>query len=90
VYDCLFVLAWWRRFVSYDLAQGNRQCRQTLDFALCHPGASVSYSYLASQHLISEVLQFLLRGCLTYMRHSMAPSLSRSFRHSLPAALCPE
>jgi hypothetical protein len=58
VYDCVFVLAWWRRFVSYDLAQGNRQCRQTLEFSLCRPGASVSYGYLASQQLFSEVLQF--------------------------------
>lgn len=54
VYDCVFVLAWWRRFVSYDLAQGNRQCRQTLEFSLCRPGASVSYGYLASQQLFSE------------------------------------
>jgi hypothetical protein len=51
VYDCLFVVAWWQRFLLGE-PRGRKQAAATLERMLCGPAASGTISFSPAIELL--------------------------------------
>lgn len=54
IYRCIFVLAWWQRFLCGDRAEGNDHCRGMLEHMLSYPGSRASSIFAPAIELLQS------------------------------------